>query len=161
MVLGGRIEVLLGPVPFILTDFFVFLAALLLRTKYYVFLITAFLTLGASGLPVFAGGSSGFEHLTGSTSGYLIGYLIGGLFVSIFKTKRRDFLPNLLITFDGYYILFVLGLVGMSLTTNMSFDEVYKDGFEPFILSMHLKASVATSIYFFTKNARLNHNSGG
>jgi biotin transport system substrate-specific component len=140
---GGQFEVPIGPVPFILADFFVFFAALRLRPIDFAISVLLFLALGGLGAPVFAGGAGGFSHLMGPTSGYLFGYLFGGLLVSHFQTKLNNAILKLLNVFFGYYLLFVLGITGLVFTTDLSLQDALKTGFTPFILSMHLKAAVA------------------
>lgn len=62
-------------VPISLATFSVMLAGVLLGTKYGTLSQLIYLILGAVGLPVFAGYSSGVAELVGPTGGYLIGYL--------------------------------------------------------------------------------------
>lgn len=153
LALGGRVEIPMEPVPFILTDFFVFLGALWFKPRFFGFCLLLFLGLGALGLPVYADGAGGFEHLIGPTSGYLLGYLLGGFMVSVAKESFQGFMPRLLSTFLGYYLLFVLGIASLVLVADMSLEEAINVGAKPFVLSMHLKASVAVLITHFSKVA--------
>lgn len=141
--IGGQFEVPIGPVPFILADFFVFLAALRLKQIDFAISILIFLVIGALGAPVFAGGAGGFKHLIGPTAGYLLGYLFGGLLVGYFKEQLNSVFLQLVNVFLGYYLLFILGIVGLILTSDLSLQDALKTGFMPFILSMHLKATAA------------------
>lgn len=141
--IGGQFEVPIGPVPFILADFFVFLAALRLKQIDFAISILIFLVIGALGAPVFAGGAGGFKHLIGPTSGYLLGYLFGGMLVGYFKKQLNTAILQLVNIFFGYYLLFVLGIMGLVLNTDLSLPDALKAGFIPFIFSMHLKATAA------------------
>ena len=64
----------LTPVPFNLATFAVFLAGGLLGAKYGFLSMTAYLLLGAAGLPVFSSFRGGLAVLAGPTGGYLAGY---------------------------------------------------------------------------------------
>lgn len=143
MAVGGRFEVAFGPIPFILTDLFVFIGALWLSLKHFSLAILLFLLLGALGLPVFAGGESGFSHLIGPTSGYLFGYLFGGLLAGLLQRNSKSIIVRLLFVWLGYYLLFVLGISGLVLLGSMDFLEALQVGFIPFIFSMHLKGAMA------------------
>ena len=153
--IGGQFEVPIGPVPFILADFFVFFAALRLRPFDFAISVLLFLALGGLGTPVFAGGAGGFSHLIGPTSGYLFGYLFGGLLVSHFQSRLNNAILKLLNVFFGYYLLFVLGTTGLVFTTDLSLQDALKTGFTPFILSMHFKAAVAWGLNLVLPPAQL------
>ncbi|MFY0675310.1 MAG: biotin transporter BioY [Bacteroidia bacterium] len=144
--IGGQFEVPIGPVPFILTDFFVFFAAIRLGGLDFLVSVLLYLGLGALGAPVFAGGSGGFQHLIGPTVGYLFGYLIGGLMVNYFHKKLDRGALQLVNVFFGYYLLFILGITGLFILTEMKLQEAIEIGFMPFILSMHLKATAAWGV---------------
>ena len=66
-------------VPFTLQTFAVFFMLTLLGGKRGTASIVVYILLGAAGVPVFAQFSSGLGVLTGSTGGYIIGFLFTGL----------------------------------------------------------------------------------
>lgn len=66
-------------VPFTMQTFGVFAATGILGGKRGTLAICIYLLLGAIGLPVFAGGTSGIGILLGSTGGYMIGWILAGL----------------------------------------------------------------------------------
>lgn len=68
-------------VPFTMQTFGVFSAAGILGGKKGTVAICIYLLLGAIGLPVFAGGTSGIGILLGSTGGYMVGWVLTGLIV--------------------------------------------------------------------------------
>ena len=73
--IGAHIIIPIGPVPFVLSNFFVFLAALLLGHKWGVLSVSIYLLCGIIGLPVFSKGGAGIAHLLGPTGGYLCAYI--------------------------------------------------------------------------------------
>lgn len=161
MALGGRVEIPMGPVPFILTDFFVFLGALWFKPRWFALGTVVFLLLGALGLPVYADGSGGVEHLIGPTSGYLFGYLVGGFMVSVAKERFSKFLPRLLSAFLGYYLLFVMGIASLVWLGGLSFSDAINNGAKPFVLSMHLKALGAVLVVHFLGNTLTRSKGAG
>ena len=66
----------IGNVPFTLQTFGVFCAVLLLGGKRGFFAVTVYILLGAVGVPVFAGFTGGIGILTGTTGGYIVGFLL-------------------------------------------------------------------------------------
>ena len=75
MAAGAYLSIPIGPVPIVLQNMFVFLAALLLGSRWGLASVAVYLLVGACGLPVFAGGLGGIGRIVGPTGGYLIGYL--------------------------------------------------------------------------------------
>ena len=80
-------------VPFTMQTFGVFFALSLLGWKRGTLAVLVYVLLGAAGLPVFAGFSSGAGVLLGSTGGYILGFLLSGpaygLTVGILGKKTR------------------------------------------------------------------------
>ena len=78
MALAARISVPmpLSPVPVTGQSLAVLLTGAWLGPGRGVTAVLAYLALGAAGLPVFAGGASGAQRLTGPTGGYLVGFLL-------------------------------------------------------------------------------------
>lgn len=66
-------------VPFTLQTFAIFLAVGVLGGRRGTMAIVIYLLLGAVGIPVFAGFSSGIGAILGNTGGYLIGFVFAGL----------------------------------------------------------------------------------
>lgn len=65
------------------------LIALILSPVHSAICIMAFILLGASGLPVFAGGSSGLGVLFGQTGGFILGFLFAAVAISFLKGKKQ------------------------------------------------------------------------
>lgn len=84
------------------------LQALILRPKYAVLVQLLYIFLGAVGLPVFSGGSSGLSKLFGPTGGYYFGFIFAAFFISLLKGHSIHLLRYILVTiiFD---LIFSLG----------------------------------------------------
>ena len=94
--LSSWISIPLGPVPITMQLTVVFLIGLLLPIKYAVFSLALYLILGASGVPIFAEGRSGFSVLTGPTGGYLLGFLMAAALIShLTKAVRNNYLNDM------------------------------------------------------------------
>lgn len=74
MALCSWISLNLGPVPFTLQTFAVFLAIAVLGGKRGSLAVVVYLLMGAVGLPVFANFSGGIGALLGTTGGYILGF---------------------------------------------------------------------------------------
>ncbi|MGD9200475.1 MAG: biotin transporter BioY, partial [Chitinispirillia bacterium] len=74
MVMGTYIRIPIGPVPVVLTNFFIFLAGLFLGSWWGMASVGLYLLMGALGLPVFSSGG-GIAIFAGPTGGFLVGYL--------------------------------------------------------------------------------------
>ena len=73
-------------VPFTMQTFGVFLSAGVLGGKRGTFAVVIYLLLGAAGLPVYAGGTSGIGILFGSTGGYMFSWIFTGLILRAVQT---------------------------------------------------------------------------
>src|SRR5699024_6273824 len=71
----------IGPVPITLQVFFFLLIPSLLGAFKGLITISLYLILGLIGLPVFAGGTQGFQALLSPSFGYLIGSLAVALYL--------------------------------------------------------------------------------
>ncbi|HHT96888.1 MAG TPA: biotin transporter BioY [Clostridiales bacterium] len=119
----------LGPVPFSLGLFAVFITGALLTPKQALISVSIYLLLGGVGLPVFASFKSGFQTLFGLTGGYLMSYPI----VVYIIAKTRD----LLIRYTGskykfYYILpgMIIGTIICYLLGTIWFVFMSKNSFQ-------------------------------
>lgn len=72
--LAAQIVIPIGPVPITGQTFAVLLTGILLGSRLGALSIIAYLIEGAGGLPFFAGGSGGIQHVLGPTGGYLVAF---------------------------------------------------------------------------------------
>ena len=97
-------------VPFTLQTFGVFMAVEVLGGKRGTLSVLVYLLLGAVGLPVFAGFTGGMGIITGSTGGYIVGFLLGAMIMWLLETV----LPNgtaasILSMLAGLLVCYALG----------------------------------------------------
>jgi len=85
----GPMAVPIGPIPVSLTNLVLYVAIIIIGTKYTSISYLVYLALGIIGLPVFSGGMGGPAKLTGPTGGYLIGFIlmivVAGIFFEVTK----------------------------------------------------------------------------
>lgn len=84
-------------VPFTLQTFGVFMAVGLLGGKKGTISVLVYILLGAVGVPVFAGFSSGIGVLLGTTGGYIVGFLLSGLIYWAMTAAFGEKLPIMII----------------------------------------------------------------
>jgi biotin transport system substrate-specific component len=75
IIVGSYVTVPVGPVPFVLTNFFIVLLGLLLGWRITLFAVITYILLGSIGLPVFSQGRGGFAHVIGVTGGFILGFI--------------------------------------------------------------------------------------
>lgn len=138
-------------IPFTLQTFGVFLALFVMGGKYGTLSITVYVLLGAVGLPVFHGFSSGIGILLGSTGGYLLGFILSGLFylliMHFFAGKKA---VQLVAAFGGMMICYIFGTVWFVLTSAESrgFAAAFTACVIPFIIPDTIKILLA---FFLSK----------
>ena len=81
MAVCSWISLPLGPVPFTLQTFAVFLAVGVLGGRRGTITILVYILMGAVGLPVFSNFSGGIGQLMGATGGYILGFLGSALVI--------------------------------------------------------------------------------
>lgn len=77
------------PVPINLALLAVYLSGGLLGARYGFFSQLIYILLGAIGLPVFSGMSGGFGIITGSTGGFIIGYLFAAFLTGLLSSRTK------------------------------------------------------------------------
>mgnify|MGYP001612667683 FL=1 len=106
------------PVPITLQTLMVLLSGAMLGPVYGALAMIVYLVLGAIGLPVFAGGSSGVGALLGPTGGYLFSYPVSAFVIGYMLQKKK------LNSFLRYFSFFVIVL----LVFVVSLDSIFKIG---------------------------------
>lgn len=142
-------------VPFTLQTFGVFLTVGLLGGKLGTISVLAYIILGACGLPVFAGFSSGIGVIMGTTGGYLFGFIASALIMWLFeKLCGKNYKnPIIMITsmIVGLIILYIIGtawfmMVYLKNTGSVGLGQVLTWCVIPFIIPDVLKILCASVI---------------
>lgn len=149
IIIGGYISVPLpgGPVPLVLADFFVMAAGLFLGLKQGLTSVALYLFLGALGLPVFSGGTSGLGVFFGPTGGFLFGYLplaAAAGFVS--NLGKPSAAKNLLALAAGNIFLYAMGVPWLKAVMNFDWPAALAAGFFPFLPGLVIKIAVLSAL---------------
>ena len=120
IITGGYISIPLpaGPVPIVLADFFVMVTGLFLGFKWGLASVVLYLSLGALGLPVFAGGRAGLAVLFGPTGGFLLGYLLLAASVGFIGRGNRQS-PGSVALVTGNFFLYGAGVPWLKAVLNL------------------------------------------
>ena len=133
-----------SPVPITSQTLAVLLTGTLLGSKRGALSVFAYLTAGASGLPVFAGGGAGIAYLLGPTGGYLVGFVIAAYVTGLLAEKgwdRRIFTTALAMAI-GNVIIYLCGLCWLA--SFVGINRVFALGLYPFIPGDLVKLIIAT-----------------
>lgn len=140
MAASAYVEIPFHPVSITGQTFAVILVSLCFGSRLAFLSTLAYLTEGALGLPVFAGGAAGYIYLFSPSGGYLFGFLAAALVSGLFAEQGYDKHPiklALAITL-GHAIIFAFGLIGLGLY--FGFDQpLLTWGLYPFIPGLCVK----------------------
>jgi biotin transport system substrate-specific component len=132
-----------SPVPMTLQPLAVLAVGGLLGPTGGVSALILYIALGALGLPVFAGGGSGFLHLVGPTGGYLLAFPVAaGVTGALAGPVSRSPLRVLLACAVGMVIIHVGGVAQLALLGGDPALAV-RVGFVPFLTGDLLKVGLA------------------
>jgi biotin transport system substrate-specific component len=138
-----------SPVPMTLQPLAVLVVGGLLGAGAGLAALVLYLLLGVLGLPVFAGGSSGFLHLMGPTGGYLLAFPLAaaatGALAGPLDTERPSVLRVLLACALGMVIIHAGGVAQLAL---LGGDPrlAFRIGFVPFLTGDLIKIGLAAGL---------------
>jgi len=141
---GAYIHVPIGPVPIVLQNLFVLLAALLFGPRWALASMGIYLFVGAMGIPVFSGGRGGLAHFLGPTGGYLIGFTVSAFvtgYISQSGNQRRAF--DIAAVVLGSLVVYVFGVPWLKMVTGMTWTKAALAGMLPFLPGDAVKAAGA------------------
>lgn len=141
-----------SPIPITGQTFAVLLAGVMLGRWWGGASMAIYAGLGAVGVPLFSGWTSGF----GATGGYIIGFILAALFLGHFTDtyiRSRSFLSMLgLMLFANFVVIYVPGLLWLGLWLNLvkvapaGFIALLGMGALPFIAGDITKAVMAAAV---------------
>ena len=131
------------PVPFTLTPLLVVLSGMMLGPVVGAATMTAYLALGAIGVPVFAPvGAPGIARLLGPTGGYLLAYPAAAWVAGVLTQRSSSIAGRWLGATIGMAVLFVGGVAQLTILTG-SVGRAVALGITPFALFDVVKALLA------------------
>jgi biotin transport system substrate-specific component len=147
MAAGAYLAIPIGPVPIVMQNMFVFLAGLLLGSRWGAASVAVYLLAGVCGLPVFAGGMGGIGRLVGPTGGYLVGYLPAIFLIGFISEKAAARIGyNVMAMICGTIVLYACGVSWLKILTGMTWAKALSLGMYPFLIGDALKIAAAALI---------------
>ncbi|MGE5380624.1 MAG: biotin transporter BioY [Methylocystaceae bacterium] len=142
---GAFIVIPLQPVPITLQTFFTALAGLLLGGYAGALSQVIYILLGVIGLPVFAGGTSGFGTLLGPAGGYLIGFVVAAFVIGkVVETRLKPGLVWIVLAIIlGDLTIYFFGVGQLALVGHLTIPQALMAGVVPFLIGDALKLVVA------------------
>ncbi|MCK4986429.1 MAG: biotin transporter BioY [Desulfobacterales bacterium] len=144
---GAFVAIPIGPVPIVLQNMFVYLAGLLLGSRWGLASVGVYLLAGACGLPVFAGGLGGIGRIVGPTGGYPIGYLPTVFLIGKISNRANPrAIFDVLAMICGSVALYACGITWLKIVTGMTIAKALAVGMVPFLIGDALKIAAAVGI---------------
>ncbi|SJZ90985.1 biotin transporter BioY [Anaerorhabdus furcosa] len=141
----SQIQIPLPMVPINLALLAVHCTGILLKPKYALLTVLLYILLGFIGLPVFSNFSGGAQVLLGSTGGYIVGYILDAVLISLALEKLKPTLPTIFILcLVGTLSCYAFGTVWFMSVTEMTLSSALVYCVYPFIPGDILKIIVAT-----------------
>ena len=145
-----KIPLVFTPVPISLQTLMVLLAGALLGANLGALSQLLYVLVGTLGLPVFAGGSSGFGALFGPSGGYLLGFIAAAFVIGklVEKAKKPSFMQLVIAMVVGSLVIYVFGVAGGLIVTGLPLTQVLVGWVLPFIIGDAIKLIIAAIIAY-------------
>jgi biotin transport system substrate-specific component len=145
---SAQISIPIQPVPITLQSYVLITLAALMGWQFGGLTVAIYLAAGLMGLPVFSAGRSGLAMLTGTSGGYIVGFLVTTLLVGWLQENwaRLRPLPLFGALALGHLVLMVMGAGWLA--TMRGFSYAWEKAFLPIIPGAVVKtiAALATVI---------------
>ena len=145
--LGARLEVEHFPVPYTLQTLVVLLSGAFLGSRNGALSQLVYLSAGAMGAPVFAGGAFGIAKFLGPTGGYLIAFPLAAALVGWALRDGRSYARTLGAMVAGLLTIFTFGTLHLYAFYTRDLGSAMNSGFLIFSWWDMLKLGAATAIY--------------
>ena len=141
MTIASQISIPWHPVPLTGGTFGALLIGGLLGLRRAFAALAIYLGIGAAGLGVFAEWSGGWDYVTGSTGGYLLGYLVSAVIVGYFADRgaSRNLMTMIGVMLIANAAIYALGASWLAAwtppgaTESLGWESAYELGIQPFV----------------------------
>lgn len=104
-----------------------------------------YVALGAVGLPFYAGAEGGWSAVSGSTGGYLVGYIVTAAVVGALAERGKDrrvatAVPAML---AGSAVIYLFGVTWLAHVLDVSASKAIELGLTPFVIGDAIKLGLA------------------
>ena len=131
------------------------IVAALLPKYFGILAVGWYLLAGLLGAPVFSNNGHGLEHLIGPTGGYLFGFLLAAIFITLnFKKIYSKKFPYILaIMLLAHAIILLLGWLWLS--KSIGLNIAFIKGVQPFIVAGIIKSILAALFVYWVTDTIL------
>lgn len=145
--ISAQLFIPLWPVPITMQTLAVLIVGSTLGATRGALSMVLYLVLGLVGLPVFSEASSGVAVVFGPSGGYIIGFVFAAALTGWLAQCNwdRKFLGAALSFFAGTVVIFVFGLIGLSLALSLNLEQTLAGGLYPFVIGGIVKAALAAA----------------
>lgn len=146
IIISGYITIQLpfSPVPITAQTLAIMIIGMLLGVRMVSFSVGTYILLGAVGLPVFSGFSGGVPVIVGPRGGYIIGFLVGAIVISLLKGDGKN-LPRMVLAgfVGGIAVIHLMGASWLGFQLQRSFMEAAMLGSIPYLIGDAIKLALA------------------
>ncbi len=155
------------PVPITLQILGVTLSGAILGARLGFYSLGLYTLLGVVGLPVFAGGGSGFGALLGPTGGYIFGFMAGAYVIGYLTQvgyekfsngKISKYFVQLAAMAVGIVVIYTFGTLQLMVITGMDLPQSMAIGALPFLIPDLLKISAAAFVAVALRDGLIKAN---
>ncbi|KNF07532.1 hypothetical protein CLPU_15c00260 [Gottschalkia purinilytica] len=152
--IGAYLQIPTQPIPFTFQFFFCAFSGLILGSRRGIMSQILYIIIGLAGLPIFAGGKGGIQHIFSPTFGYLIGFMLCSYIIGKLTEKQGEikFVRLLTSVVIGIIVVYIIGVPYLYMIMNivmknpMSMSTAIKTGFTIFIIQDLIKCVVISLI---------------
>ncbi|MFL0197166.1 biotin transporter BioY [Clostridium sp. WILCCON 0269] len=122
-----------SPVPITFQVMAVYISAIILGSRLGALSQIIYVLLGAVGIPIFVNFQGGLNVVLGPSGGYLISYPIIAFIIGKISDKNLSFISSIALLAASLLLCYGMGVVQLSLITNISIKKAVVLGALPFI----------------------------
>ena len=148
LALLAQLRLQLGPVPFTGQTLGVLLLGAAYGAPLGAVTTSSYVLLGAIGLPLFAGGQSGFAYALGPTGGYLVGFVFAAALLGYLAGRGwdRSLTTCALAMLLANVVIYLPGLAWLQQALGLSWSATIAAGLTPFVAGDLVKLAIAAAV---------------